>query len=106
MRGGSRFAGFAIVCAGLLSLVAPAAAQDSGPYQANGVPMGGFRLYPSIGVGANYDDNVYRTQTAAKSDFYFEENPGFSLQSQWGRHQLNIHAAFDAFQYSSLTNES
>lgn len=104
MRGGYRIAGFAAVFASVLSFALPAAAQSTP--SAIGVPLGGFRLFPTLEVGANYDDNVFRTQAGTKSDFYFEEKPGFELLSQWGRHQLNLHASLDAYQYSSLGSES
>ncbi|HEY0466919.1 MAG TPA: outer membrane beta-barrel protein, partial [Polyangiaceae bacterium] len=60
MRGGYRIAGFAAVFASVLSFALPAAAQSTP--SAIGVPLGGFRLFPTLEVGANYDDNVFRTQ--------------------------------------------
>ncbi|MDE2110388.1 MAG: outer membrane beta-barrel protein [Alphaproteobacteria bacterium] len=87
-------------------MTAPAVAQDAGPYAPIGMRMGGFRLFPTLDVTANYDNNIYRTQTATRDDYYFLENPGFTLQSQWGRHQLDLFGAFNAYQYASLTSEN
>ena len=74
--------------------------------QPNGMPFGGFRLYPSLDVSANYDDNVYRTDTATMDDWFIKETPGLKLQSDWLRHQLDVYASLSALQYTSLTHES
>lgn len=102
MRSEYRLAGFAVLCICILGLTLPAAAQ----YEAKGLPLGGFRLFPTLDLSANYDTNIYRTQSTTKNDYYFLENPGFNLQSQWGRHELDLFGALNAYQYSSLTNEN
>ena len=102
MRSTYRLVVLAVLCTSIVGLTLPAAAQ----YEAKGLPLGGFRLYPTLDLNANYDTNIYRTQTATKSGYYFAENPGFNLQSQWGRHELDLFGALNAYQYSSLTNES
>lgn len=102
---GNRLAVFSALCTGILGFSFSAAAQE-GPYDAKGLPLGGFRLFPTLDLGANYDDNVYRTQNSAKSDYYFLENPGFILKSQWSRHELDLFGALNAYQYASLDSEN
>ena len=108
-----------VQCAAAAGLVSPAAAQyaaagavataapaTEGDYAPKGLPLGGFRLFPSLQLGANYDDNIYRTDTNAKDSFYFLEQPGFTLQSQWGRHELDLYGSLGTYQYSSYSHEN
>jgi hypothetical protein len=69
-------------------------------YDAKGIPFGGFRLFPTLAVSANYDDNVFRTP-AASSDWYFEELPTLRLKSEWGRHFLEFYGGLDNYNYST-----
>ncbi len=39
-------------------------------YDAKGIPLGGFRLFPSLDVVGTYDDNVFRLPTG-QSDYFF-----------------------------------
>jgi hypothetical protein len=114
--------GFSAAGAGLTGLAIPAAAEDSvaptyvgmtpedvgvmqrsrPEYDAKGIPLGGFRLFPSLDASANYDDNVLRTPTAT-SDWFFEEAPSLRLQSQWGRHFLEVYGGLDNYNYASLS---
>ncbi len=43
-------------------------------FDAKGIPLGAFRIFPTMAIGAGYDDNVFKLP-AASSDFYFEETP-------------------------------
>lgn len=104
MRRGIRTAFAGVACAVIAGLALPAQAQTANGGQ--GMPLGGFRLYPTVTFGANYDDNIYRTQTATVSDYYFNENPAFTLQSQWGRHSLALFGALNAYQYSKRSTEN
>ena len=121
-RRAALIAGFAIAGGGLLGLSAPAFATDSTTptyvgmtsqdesvmgrarpeYDAKGIPMGGFRLFPSLNANATYDDNVFRLP-AASSDWYFEETPALRLVSQWGRHFFEIYGGVDNYNYSSFS---
>ncbi len=72
-------------------------------YDAKGIPMGGFRMFPTMGVTANWDDNVFR-QPSSQSDWYFEETPEVRIQSQWGRHFLEIYGGADNYNYSKFSH--
>ncbi|MBU6442508.1 MAG: outer membrane beta-barrel protein [Alphaproteobacteria bacterium] len=117
-----RFAVLGALCLASTSLVTPAAAQYAaagvgaaaaptapaaeGDYAPKGLPLGGFRLFPSLQLGANYDDNIYRTDTNAKDSFYFLEQPAFILQSQWGLHKLDLFGSLGSYQYASYSHEN
>lgn len=74
-------------------------------YDAKGIPLGAFRLYPTLDVNAIYDDNVFRMDHGV-SDWLFTIAPNVQLQSQWGRHYLGIYTGLTAFQYSKYTDEN
>lgn len=67
-------------------------------YDAKGIPLGGFRLFPSLTASFNYDDNVFRLPDAT-SDIYFEERPQVRLESEWGRHFLEFYGGADNQNY-------
>jgi hypothetical protein len=74
-------------------------------YDAKGIPLGAFRLFPSLDVTGSYDDNVFR-QTAGLSDFYLVEAPTARVQSQWGRHFAELYAGLNNYNYSKYTQEN
>ena len=118
MRRCVKFGVLGALCIAAVGFVAPAMAQsagmgtlgtpsaDAGPYAPKGLPLGGFRLFPTLQLGVNYDDNIYRTDTNAKDSLYYLEQPGFTLQSQWGRHELDLYGSVGAYQYSSYSHEN
>jgi hypothetical protein len=72
------------------------------PYAAKGLPLGGFRLYPTIEINGDYDTNVYLTETNPKDDFFTRETPQAMLHSDWSRHELDVYAAGSFYQYVNL----
>ena len=75
-------------------------------YDAKGVPLGGFRLFPSLDASASYDTNVFRQPSNEVSDWFFTISPALRLDSQWGRHFLEFYAGADIYEYSKQTNEN
>jgi hypothetical protein len=71
-------------------------------YDAKGIPLGGFRLFPTLDLSTAYDDNVRRLEDG-ESDWYFEESPAFRLQSQWGRHFLELYSGANNYDYTKAT---
>jgi hypothetical protein len=71
-------------------------------YDAKGIPMGGFRLFPSLIASANYDDNLFKTPVATDG-WFFEEVATARLQSQWGRHFLEFYGGVDNYNYSKFS---
>lgn len=74
-------------------------------YDPDGMRLGSFNLYPSLGVGYAYDSNVRRTDTAAQSDSLFTVTPRVSISSDWTRHMLRAFAAATRYQYVNLDSE-
>lgn len=94
----------------LLFCAAPASAQAVGvlererpAYDAKGIPLGGFRLFPRLNFDTAYDDNVFRLPTA-QSDWYFRETPTLRLRSQWGQHFLEVYGGADNYNYSRFSS--
>jgi hypothetical protein len=61
-------------------------------YDAEGVPVGSFLLYPSVEVGEYYDSNVYATETNEEDDFVTTYVPSISLVSDWNNHAFGANA--------------
>jgi hypothetical protein len=72
-------------------------------YDAKGIKMGGFRLFPQIDLGIAYDDNVFRLPDA-HSDWYFREAPAVRLRSQWGRHFLEFYGGLNHYDYGRFSS--
>jgi len=74
-------------------------------YDSKGIPLGGFRLFPTLDLAASYDDNVFRLPTA-QSDYFFTISPTLRLQSQWGRHSLELYCGSSTYEYSKFSGEN
>lgn len=74
-------------------------------YDAKGIPIGGFRLFPALNTSASYDDNVFKTN-APQSDWFFTISPSARLQSQWGRHFLELYSGLNYYNYQTYTDEN
>src|SRR5262245_25676957 len=74
-------------------------------YDALGISLGAFRLFPTFDLTATYDDNIYRTTDDAKSDWFFQYAPRASFRSQWSRHALNIFGGASFVDYSRFSGE-
>jgi hypothetical protein len=78
-------------------------------YSAKGLPLGGFRLYPTLYLGAGETDNVYATETNTSSDSFWQVNPSVALRSDWGRDSLAVYGGsqttlYDKFSTENITN--
>jgi hypothetical protein len=72
-------------------------------YDAKGIPLGGFRLFPTLDLSTAFDDNVRRLENG-ESDWYFEEAPTLRLESQWGRHFLEFYGGANNYNYAKATS--
>jgi hypothetical protein len=75
-------------------------------FDATPIDVGSFQLFPSLSVGANYDSNIYATQTNEKSDTILKVNPSATLQSNWGRHALAATVVGDLNYYNHNSSEN
>lgn len=74
-------------------------------YDAVGLRVGGFTLYPSIVVGAAFDDNVFATSVRKADDYVGRIQPEFVLRSNWSSHSLRLHGSADAYWHEDNTSE-
>lgn len=70
-------------------------------YDAAGIRVGGFLLFPSIELGVGYDDNIGRANTAETESYGLTVDPELQLRSQWSRHELNFNAQAQAIFYEA-----
>jgi hypothetical protein len=77
--------------------------RDRPAYDAKGIPLGGFRLYPRLNFDTAFDDNVFRLP-AAQSDWYFRETPTLRLRSQWGQHFMEVYGGADNYNYARFSS--
>jgi hypothetical protein len=75
-------------------------------YDAAGVPIGGFLLYPSLAGGISGDDNIYRTASALQGDLFWTLSPRLDLRSQWAHDTLRLYTQLDDYQYDRYDTES
>lgn len=87
-----------------LALLVPAAAaaqdrlpiatgeSDRAAFQVQGLPAGGFRLYPSLRATLGYDDNVRLGGGRRGGDGIVTLAPTLAARSQWSNHALNATA--------------
>ncbi len=82
--------------------------QAIGNYDAKGVPVGSFRLFPDLELDEVYNDNVFATSNTASPTASFVQviKPTLDLRSDWSNHMLNIFArgAFGFYSASSILN--
>lgn len=125
MNSSNRVSALTLIAASLATTVAissPALAEDDFPaiadqrgthvldrerpeFDAVGIRAGSFMLYPELELGVTYDDNVFGTQNNTDSDIYYGVSPSVSIESDFGRHELNFNGYTDSRFYSSDTSE-
>ena len=117
-RGMDRVVGLASVVACVTAASAPAAAdpiydrdtnvavrdRDHPEYDALGVAVGAFRIFPKISASATYDDNIYAVNTKT-ADAVFDIRPSLDIQSLWSRNDLRLSLAYDADRYAAHASQ-
>ena len=115
---GARGAALAAVLASVAA-AAPAAAQTfydrSGPisvtarghpeYDALGVNLGGFTLFPRLSLSTVYDDNIFAVPTKTSGAFLVMA-PTLDFDSNWNRNLLDVQLRYERDQYLEQTSES
>ncbi len=85
---------------------ATAAAFADDVYQAKGMPVGGFRIFPTLDLVGLYDDNVYKQDQLTISSAYFIQRPEVRVASQWVRHEFDIYGGGEFFEYTDTPSEN
>jgi hypothetical protein len=75
-------------------------------YDAKGIPLDAWRLFPTLDAGAAYDSNVFRIQNNPLGDMYFVISPALKLVTNWGANALEVFAGADNYIYSKYDTET
>ena len=62
-------------------------------YEPIGIRVGGFRLFPVLGLDELYDTNIFATDRGKEDDFITIVKPSLDLRSDWNNHMLNLFAS-------------
>ena len=100
-----RLAALACLLALLPALGSGYARAQSGA-EALGTPLGSFVLFPSLTIGAEYDDNIFATENNEEDDVIFIVTPEVRLSSDWDNHALEFSSNVTFNEYADNTNES
>lgn len=75
-------------------------------YEPLGLRIGGFNVSPTLGVGAEANDNIYYTSQGKTHDMIYSVAPAVSVSSDWGRHALTakLSTQYNAFAKHSEEN--
>jgi len=72
---------------------APAVFDRARPdYDAKGIDLGGFRLYPRAAVSESFDDNIFADENNTETDFITTTAASLLAESEWTRHRLALEA--------------
>lgn len=74
-------------------------------YDARGVRVGTFFLYPSVAGGFGYTDNVFN-DASNLDDYFYSLSPELQFRSAWARHMLNLSVESQSYWYSNQSSES
>ncbi|MDR3448864.1 MAG: outer membrane beta-barrel protein [Alphaproteobacteria bacterium] len=78
---------------------APPPAELGGPHPAEGIPIEGWMLFPSMFVGGVFDDNIYRTLSSPTGALGVRLIPNIEADRDDGVHRTTIYANADAQLY-------
>lgn len=73
-------------------------------YDARGLRMGSFFVYPTVTAGAGYVDNVFNDASKV-GDYFYSIAPALKLQSAWSRHELAIEAGGKSYWFAEQGSE-
>jgi hypothetical protein len=74
-------------------------------YDAAGMPLGAFRLYPTLSAQAVHTDNVFATDSGKVSDTFARIASSFSVTSDWSRNAVGFGAQVSHDVHADVTSE-
>jgi hypothetical protein len=86
--------------------VVPLYERDHPGYDARGLKLGSFLLFPSFTDQLIYDDNIFARRRVRDDDFKNITSEAFALRSQWSRDNLNVRLFSDQELYASHPTEN
>lgn len=75
-------------------------------YEAMGLPMGGFTVYPKLDIIGEYNDNVFATETGAVDDVILRLRPEIAVSTDWNRSSITAYARSTISQYAEYDSEN
>lgn len=77
-------------------------------YEALGIRLSGFTLYPRVRLSGGYSSNVYGQEDGGTGDAFLAVDPSLSVNSNWSRNSLaiNVGGAFRRFASQTPKNEN
>lgn len=78
---------------------------EIGPYDPLGVRVGSFLIFPEVGAGALFTDNVFESSRIRRSDQALVITPGISFRSNWSRHSFSGEADAELIRYKEFSSE-
>jgi hypothetical protein len=70
------------------------------------VRAGAFEIWSSLSLSAEYNDNIFASETNEESDTILRVRPQVDVRSNWSSHQLNAGVAVDHKEYASNDSET
>lgn len=86
-------------------LPAATGSSESAAFRPQGFPAGGFRIYPTLRLSTDYDDNISRSNENGRGDGSFIIAPTVAARSNWSSHQLNADAFYRSTHYFKRTEQ-
>jgi len=71
-----------------------------------GIRLGGFLLYPELGLRESYNSNIFATDRGEEGDFITSVEPSLKLQSNWNNHSLSFLADARIVRYLEESSEN
>ncbi len=78
--------------------------RDRPAFQAVGVRLGSFLVYPAVDLSVVFDDNLFADDTDT-DDFFFRVSPELLVESNFPRHALNFQADLNNDTYFDESSE-
>lgn len=68
--------------------------------------LSSFVVFPSFGIAAEYDSNIYLTRDGVEADRKMIYSPGVSISSDWENHSLTLAFSSDIARYRDNKSEN
>ncbi len=75
-------------------------------FEGLGLRAGQFWVLPDVETGYFYDSNVFGESVGQDADSGIYVSPSVSMRSDFGRHQLNLKAGLDHYEYFDFSSQS
>ncbi len=75
-------------------------------YEALGLTLGTFSVYPLIQIDAEHNDNIFAVSNGAVSDWIVRFKPEVQMDSTWSRHALGLYARANISRYQDFDDEN